>query len=1586
MSDEHTQIDFTLLLGSAAFEAKIQQLGAQLRKLEEQAANIGSKMFGESDQTLKKKLGTIADGPLQAQLSDATRKFGESMDRTVRETLLSTFRNMSFGELTKKIGAATADGLKDIDKALQQRLARTKFNALTTGVVDERGLPKVSGSDVAKFGQDQSLIDLAKARATQLAVIAQGRAAAEREAAAEVKAIDKSVFDASVINIRRKRAELITAEKEALALAREAAAEKKAVDKSYYDASVINIRKQRAELREQAREAKAVAAAQKDPSASYGQHLQDRLTALRADGGAGLFAIQATLLKNYLLINQVFNLISFGTRFVFELDEAFHQLQAISASTEGTMVGLRDRIMEVGTQTKFSAVEVAKAAVIMAQAGFSEKQISEAIGPITLFATAVGSDLTSAVDLVTSTMAIFNMRADETENVVNVMTGALNKSKLTVEKLSLGLQYAGNTAADAGIGFTELTTVLAALSNQGIRSGSTMGTGLRQVIVDLLDPTPKLTKELNKVGLTLEDVNVRSRGLIPVLKTMKEAGFGVESAFRGMEIRGAAAYAAISSQASGLDLLQQQLLLTKAASEANEIQSKSMTNTFSRFAATGGAFIDNITKPMQALAVIAAQSLNGLLRFFNENAKVTRILGAALLAFPVAAVFVGFGRLIFQLGRMSLGFTGVAAASTTAMATVETGAVAATVATTRLGGAMRLLTVTNVIGAIVGVGLAIAEWVGAFDSASDAVDSLKTKLEESQGEYDKVSQQVETVDDKIKELNSRYADINGNAEELQTQTTEVRLRFAELGLELPPLVTGVDQLTGALAGLRNKLSEIASINLGGVILDLQNLISLQSRQALAGILAIPDIGGIGMNTLPGGPSDEMGGAQLGSGQRTGVLPSGLQSQLNSILTGVRTHGAGAVAAQGAGDLEMMRTEATAAANGLLKMQTMLHEFSKSVGEGSDAAKAADALSAQLGAQRDAYAMNLASSIVSLQGKLIQKSVDDFEKTPMAEALRASTVGFLASHSDTITKTTYGAKGNYGLLIEERRKVQNELDADTARMKDLMATNPEVAKVEAAAPSYQKWKEEHLRVIGNFDNMIEDQTKIMKGIDQNLEDTADLNLNKWKLDRDNLTQGSPEWKDLNHKMATALTDKLNRSLAPLQADYDAATDTGMKDSIKAKMQAMREDTDSKIRDLWDITKKGSVPAAASELAGLLVEMFEDWKNAIAEGKAKLEDKLSNAQWGLKEFDLSLQAAKDSGKYASTDIDYAKEVTRKPLRVAGLQTEVAAKKEYLDLVHRENAAALANTIVQRDAALAHSKSALLQKDQNKYLSEYRRLSGEVRTMTKEESDATRDLAESTIELNGVLGNLNLQQQSVATTLRFALDQYLKANQGNLSAVDYFKSQLPEVVGTAGGALSKFFKDIASGTVSAADAFRSMASSIIESLLDIAAQYAAMQIFKAILGLIGGSVGGSPGLYGGVDTIGSTGSPGLYAGIGKVAGGLIGPAASAGRYIGGRGRDSVLTPTEPGEFVVRKAAVDTLGLDTLSRINALGNRTVSGSSPPRFSGHEQRKPDLTNIYIIPPDQKPGMTKNDILINMQEALTTNGTTKQLVRQIARS
>lgn len=101
-------------------------------------------------------------------------------------------------------------------------------------------------------------------------------------------------------------------------------------------------------------------------------------------------------------------------------------------------------------------------------------------------------------------------------------------------------------------------------------------------------------------------------------------------------------------------------------------------------------------------------------------------------------------------------------------------------------------------------------------------------------------------------------------------------------------------------------------------------------------------------------------------------------------------------------------------------------------------------------------------------------------------------------------------------------------------------------------------------------------------------------------------------------------------------------------------------------------------------------------------------------------------------------------------------------------------------------------------------------------------------------------------------------------------------------------------------------------------------------------------------------------------------------------GKRKGFLLIYAQPGEFIMRRSAVDLIGADNLAYLNAIGNRVVSQSRD-TLSRHEQpvANDNTVNVWVISPDQKPSMGPRDILVTIAEDAARGGTFKKLVKQI---
>lgn len=232
----------------------------------------------------------------------------------------------------------------------------------------------------------------------------------------------------------------------------------------------------------------------------------------------------------YRVINATMEAIkNLGTAAV-ELESNFANIQAIVSASDSEMGKLRNTILRVGEASKYSVEEIAKATTMLGQAGLSADEINNVLETTTQLAAGTGSELSNTVDLMTSALAVWGLNSEEASHLSDVMVTGMNRTKATLETFRMAVQYAGATMASLNVSFDEFASVAAAASNAGLRA-SVVGTGLRAMTSELISPTKKMVAGLAQLGLSTEDVNIESQGLVNVLYKLKNAGLTAANAY-----------------------------------------------------------------------------------------------------------------------------------------------------------------------------------------------------------------------------------------------------------------------------------------------------------------------------------------------------------------------------------------------------------------------------------------------------------------------------------------------------------------------------------------------------------------------------------------------------------------------------------------------------------------------------------------------------------------------------------------------------------------------------------------------------------------------------------------------------------------------------------------------------------------------------------------------------------------------------------------------------------------------------------------------------------------------------------------------
>ena len=215
-------------------------------------------------------------------------------------------------------------------------------------------------------------------------------------------------------------------------------------------------------------------------------------------------------------------MINLGKQIV-DTGASFEQSMAQVAATSGmTAIEVREGIgayndlvesaRTAGETTMFTATQAGEALNYLALAGYSVQESIDTMPDILTIAAAGAMDLGTASDMVTDAMNALELSVGETSEFIDKMAKTAQSSNTNVEQLGRAILTVGGTATVLKNGVTELDTALGLMANSGIKAQQG-GTSLRQILLNLTDPSDKAKTKMEELGLQVFDTEGNMRSL-----------------------------------------------------------------------------------------------------------------------------------------------------------------------------------------------------------------------------------------------------------------------------------------------------------------------------------------------------------------------------------------------------------------------------------------------------------------------------------------------------------------------------------------------------------------------------------------------------------------------------------------------------------------------------------------------------------------------------------------------------------------------------------------------------------------------------------------------------------------------------------------------------------------------------------------------------------------------------------------------------------------------------------------------------------------------------------------------------------------
>jgi TP901 family phage tail tape measure protein len=413
-----------------------------------------------------------------------------------------------------------------------------------------------------------------------------------------------------------------------------------------------------------------------------------------------------------------------GVKVYADFDKTMTNLEARTGATAAEMEAFREAAIKMGRDSAFSATQAADAILELTSSGSSATEALEQLTPVLNLAAAGQLELGESADIVTDTLAQFQLGAEDSTFVANQLAKAAQSSSADVRMMADAMSKVGPIANVMGLSLDQTAAAIAQLHEAGIK-GVNAGTSLKSMLAKMASPVKSTQNAWAALGTTLFDSAGNMRDLDTVLKDINK---GMENMTQEERIRTIEALAggygktglAALLAADGIDDMQTAMEGSQTAQQVAAKQMESFVGQLNQLKGSletfmitvVGPFVDKYLKPMVEWLVNAVNVVTDL---------ATRVpaFGEAIMGVVVALIALGPALKVMSmlsgLGKLFSGLTTITRVLTVAnMQLAASWLLAAAPLLAVVAAGVALGVVLYEIGRALKIGDRVKEWVADF--------------------------------------------------------------------------------------------------------------------------------------------------------------------------------------------------------------------------------------------------------------------------------------------------------------------------------------------------------------------------------------------------------------------------------------------------------------------------------------------------------------------------------------------------------------------------------------------------------------------------------------------------------------------------------------------------------------------------------------------------------------------------------------------------------------------------------------------------------------------------------------------------------
>lgn len=202
-----------------------------------------------------------------------------------------------------------------------------------------------------------------------------------------------------------------------------------------------------------------------------------------------------------------------------QFDKQIVKVKALTGATTEEFQALKQKAMEVGKTTIFTADEAAAGMEKFALAGFKPKEIIAALPGVFDLAAASGEDFVMISDMISDHMQAFNLSVNDIGGAADILANTMARSNTNVQGLSEAFKYASAGAHDLHMDLATTAATVGLMGDQAIKSGQA-GRDLKAAFSKIADSG--IQNKLKKLGVQVKGTDGEFIGMVSFVRQLQK--------------------------------------------------------------------------------------------------------------------------------------------------------------------------------------------------------------------------------------------------------------------------------------------------------------------------------------------------------------------------------------------------------------------------------------------------------------------------------------------------------------------------------------------------------------------------------------------------------------------------------------------------------------------------------------------------------------------------------------------------------------------------------------------------------------------------------------------------------------------------------------------------------------------------------------------------------------------------------------------------------------------------------------------------------------------------------------------------------